>query len=147
VDFGGFIGYLFFPALAIAVPNAATMVTFLRSSLFREKQSDYFRTARGKGASPSVALRRHVLRNALIPSITVLGMIAAEIFSGSIIIEQVFSIPGLGRLLIAAIGSRDYQLTQTLVVYIAFIVVFANTLADTAIMIIDTRIRPAKGIA
>ena len=144
-DFGGFIGYLFFPALAIAVPNAAIMVKFLRSSLFKEKQSDYFRTARGKGASPSVALRRHALRNALIPSITVLGMIAAEIFSGSIIIEQVFSIPGLGRLLIAAINSRDHQLTQTLVVYIAFIVIFINTLVDIVIQVIDPRIRLERG--
>jgi len=139
--FGGFIGSLFFPALAIAVPNAAIMVKFLRSSLFREKRSDYFRTARGKGASISVATRRHALRNALIPSITVLGMIAAEIFSGSIIIEQVFSIPGIGRLLIAAISSRDYPLVQTLVVYIAFVVITLNTLVDIVIQLIDPRIR------
>ena len=141
VHFGGFIGSLFFPALAIAVPNAAIMVKFLRSSLFREKRRDYFRTARAKGAGVSPATRRHALRNALIPSITVLGMIAAEIFSGSIIIEQVFSIPGLGRLLIAAISSRDYPLIQTLVAYIAFIVIFINTIVDIVIQLIDPRIR------
>ena len=139
--FGGFIGSLFFPALAIAVPNAAVLIKFLRSSLFKEKRGDYFRTARGKGASISVATRRHTLRNALIPSITVLGMIAAEVFSGSIIIEQVFSIPGIGRLLIAAITSRDYPLIQILVVYIAFIVIVINTLVDIVIQIIDPRIR------
>jgi ABC-type dipeptide/oligopeptide/nickel transport system permease component len=139
-----FTGCLFFPALAIAIPNAAILIKFLRSSLFRELGGDYVRTARGKGASPALALRRHALRNALVPAITVLGMIAAETFSGSIIIEQVFTIPGIGRLLIAAIGSRDYPLIQTLVVYIAFIVVFANLLADIAIQIIDPRIRLEK---
>jgi ABC-type dipeptide/oligopeptide/nickel transport system permease component len=144
--FGSFIGSLFFPALAIAVPNAAIMVKFLRSSLFKEKRSDYFRTARGKGASVAVATRRHALRNALIPSITVLGMIVAEILSGSIIIEQVFSIPGIGRLLIAAITSRDYPLIQTLVIYIAFIVIIMNTLVDIVMQVIDPRIHLEGGI-
>jgi len=143
---GAYAGYrsLCFPALAIAVPNAAIMIKFLRSWLFKEQRSDYVRTARSKGASPALALRRHALRNALIPSITVLGMIVAEVFSGSIVIEQVFAIPGIGRLLIAAITSRDYPLIQTLVVYIAFIVIIANTLVDIAIQIIDPRIRLEK---
>jgi ABC-type dipeptide/oligopeptide/nickel transport system permease component len=141
VNFGGFIGSLCFPALAIALPNAAILTRFLRSSLFREQRSDYVRTARSKGASSAAALRRHALRNALIPSITVLGMIAAEVFSGSIIIEQVFAIPGIGRLLIAAITSRDYPLIQTLVVFIAVVVIIANTLVDITIQIIDPRIR------
>jgi ABC-type dipeptide/oligopeptide/nickel transport system permease component len=143
-NFAGFIGCLAFPALAIAVPNAAILVKFLRSSLLRELQSNYIRAVRGKGASPFRALCRHALRNALVPSIAVLGMIVAEVFSGSIVIEQVFTIPGLGRLLIAAISSRDYPLIQTLVVYIAFIVVLANMLADIAIQIIDPRIRLEK---
>ena len=140
-NFAGFIGCLFFPALAIAIPNAAVLTKFLRSSLFKEQRSDYVRAARSKGADFSLTLRRHALRNALVPSITVLGMIVAEVFSGSIVIETVFTIPGIGRLLIAAIGSRDYPLIQTLVVYIAGIVVIANTLADIAIQIIDPRIR------
>ncbi|MDR2717549.1 MAG: ABC transporter permease [Treponema sp.] len=145
---GVYVGYrsLCFPALAIAVPNAAILTKFLRSWLFKEQRSDYVRTARSKGASPSFALRRHALRNALIPSITVLGMIVAEVFSGSIVIEQVFAIPGIGRLLIAAITSRDYPLIQTLVVYIAFVVVIANTLVDIAIQVIDPRIRLEKEV-
>jgi len=73
-------------------------------------------------------------------------MIVAEVFSGSIVIEQVFAIPGIGRLLIAAITSRDYPLIQTLVVYIAFIVIIANTLVDIAIQIIDPRIRLEKEV-
>jgi ABC-type dipeptide/oligopeptide/nickel transport system permease component len=140
-DFGGFIASLLFPALAIALPNAAVLTKFLRSSLFKEQRGDYVRTAISKGASPSLALRGHALRNAVVPSIAVLGMIVAEVFSGSIIIEQVFAIPGIGRLLIAAITSRDYPLIQTLVVYIAFVVILVNTLADIAIQVIDPRIR------
>jgi len=145
-NFGGFLGCLCFPSLAIAIPNAAVLVKFLRGSLFQELQSDYVRTARSKGADRNYILRRHVLKNASIPAITVLGMIIAEVFSGSIVIEQVFTIPGIGRLLIAAISSRDYPLIQALMVYIAFLVVAANTLADIAILIIDPRIRPAREI-
>jgi ABC-type dipeptide/oligopeptide/nickel transport system permease component len=105
---------------------------------------DYVRTAYSKGASAHRVLYRHVLKNALIPALTLLGMISADIFSGSIIIEQVFAIPGIGRLLIASISSRDYPMIQTLVVYITFIVIFANTLVDIAIQIIDPRIRTGR---
>jgi len=140
-NFFAFAGCLLFPALAIAIPNAAILTKFLRSSLFRELRSGYVRTALGKGAAPAVALRRHALRNALVPSVTVLGMIIADVFSGSIVIEQVFAIPGLGRLLIAAITSRDYPLIQALVMYTACVVILVNTLVDIAIQVIDPRIR------
>ena len=136
-----FFGYLFFPALAIAMPNAALVAKFLRSSIFTEFQSSYARTAGSKGGSRSHILRRHVLKNAFLPVITLLGMIAGEIFSGSIIIEQIFGIPGIGRLLIASIGSRDYLMIETIIVYIAFIVILANTLADIVLQIVDPRIR------
>jgi ABC-type dipeptide/oligopeptide/nickel transport system permease component len=138
---GGFFGYLVFPALAIAIPNAAILVKFLRASVFQQLRSDYVRTAYSKGNSPRHALYAHVLKNAIIPGVTLLGMIIGEIFSGSIVIEQVFTIPGIGRLLIASITSRDYAMVQTLVVYIAFIVILANTLVDIAIQSIDPRIR------
>lgn len=140
----GFIRCLCFPALAISVPNAAVLVKFLRSSLFQELRSDYVRTAKSKGAGGLYILFHHALKNAVIPAITIFGMIIAEVLSGSIIIEQVFTIPGIGRLLIAAISSRDYPLIQSLMIYIAFIIVAANTLADIVIMIIDPRIRMAK---
>ncbi|MDR2134908.1 MAG: ABC transporter permease [Treponema sp.] len=140
-NFPAFAAYLVFPALAIALPNAAILVKFLRTSLFREQRSDYVRTARGKGAGRRFVLYRHVLRNAVIPALAILGMIVAEVFSGSIVIEQVFTIPGIGRLLITSITSRDYPLIQTLVVYIAFVVIAANTLVDMAIQLVDPRIR------
>jgi ABC-type dipeptide/oligopeptide/nickel transport system permease component len=137
----GFLGYLVFPALAIAIPNAAILVKFLRASVFQQLRSDYVRTAYSKGNSPRRTLYVHVLKNAIILGVTLLGMIIGEIFSGSIVIEQVFTIPGIGRLLIASITSRDYPMVQTLVVYIAFIVIAANTLVDIAIQSIDPRIR------
>jgi len=143
-NFFGFLRSLCFPALAIALPNSAILVKFLRSSLFQQFRSDYVRTAKSKGAAKPYILYHHVLKNAVIPAITVFGMIIAEVLSGSIVIEQVFTIPGIGRLLITAISSRDYPLIQSLMVYIAFIVVAANTLADILIMIIDPRIRMAK---
>jgi ABC-type dipeptide/oligopeptide/nickel transport system permease component len=145
VSFGenpvAFFGCLVFPALAIALPNAALVIKFLRASIFKEFHNDYVRTARSKGAGHRYILRRHVLKNASIPTITLLGMICAEIFSGSIIIEQVFSIPGIGRLLLASITARDYQMIETLVIFIAFAVILANTLADIVIQIIDPKIR------
>jgi len=140
-DFGGFLGYLIFPALAIALPNAAIVVKFLRGSIFQQLRSDYVRTAYSKGNSRRRVLYGHVLKNAVIPAVTLLGMITADVFSGSIIIEQVFAIPGIGRLLIASITSRDFSMAQVLVIYIALIVILANTLADIAIQIIDPRIR------
>ena len=145
-NFFGFIRCLCFPALAIAIPNAAILVKFLRGSLFAELRGYYVTMARSKGAGGLYILRRHVLKNALLPAITIFAMIIAEVFSGSIIIEQVFTIPGIGRLLITAISSRDYPLIQSLMVYIAFIIITANTLADIAIMIIDPRIREARDI-
>ena len=141
-----FFGYLFFPALAIALPNAALVVKFLRSSIFREFHGDYVRTAKSKGGSRALILRRHVLKNASLPAITLLGMIAGEILSGSIVIEQVFGIPGVGRLLIASITARDYPMIETLMIYIAFVVILANTAADIVLQIVDPRIRLSEKV-
>ncbi|MDR1862909.1 MAG: ABC transporter permease [Treponema sp.] len=140
-DYGAFLGYLLFPALAVALPNAGILVKFLRSSIFREFKSDYVRTARSKGSSRRRCLFRHVFKNACLPALTLMGMILGEIFTGSIVIEQIFSIPGIGRLLLTAITSRDFLVMETLAVYTALIVVLANTLVDIGIQIIDPRIR------
>ena len=141
IDAAGFIGYLIFPALAIALPNAAVLVKFLRASIFREWSSGYVRTAKSKGADNKRTLYKHIFKNACLPALTIFGMIIGEVFSGSIVMEQVFSIPGIGRLLIASISSRDYIMTETLVIYVTFVVIIANTAVDIAIQIIDPRIR------
>ena len=140
-DFIGFISYLVFPALAIALPNAAVLIKFLRASIYKEWGSDYVRTARSKGATRKRALHRHVIKNACLPALTIMGMIIGDIFTGSIVMEQVFNIPGIGRLLITSITSRDLIMVETLVVYTAFVIIAANTLVDIAIQIIDPRIR------
>jgi ABC-type dipeptide/oligopeptide/nickel transport system permease component len=137
----GFFGYMVFPALAIAIPSSAMVIKFLRSSIFSQKGADYVRTAYSEGNSEAQTLNGHILRNAMIPAVTFIGMIVGDIFSGSIVTEQVFNIPGIGRLLIASIAARDFPLLQTLVIYIAFVVVAANTLVDISIQIIDPRIR------
>jgi len=136
-----FLRCLVFPGLAIALPNAALLVKFLRPSIYSELRSDYARTAKSKGADSVRILRSHALKNASLPAITLLGMITGEILSGSVVIEQVFGIPGIGKLLIASITARDYLTIETIVIYIAFVVILANTLSDIILQIIDPRIR------
>jgi len=104
-------------------------------------KQDFVRTARSKGLTGKAIMYRHILRNALIPVITILGMLAADILGGSIIIENVFSLPGIGRLIAISISTRDFPLIQGLVLYLAVIVVSCNFLVDLCYSIIDPRIR------
>jgi peptide/nickel transport system permease protein len=140
-NFGGFIGYLLFPALVIALPNIAILIKFVRVAVIGQFRYDYVRTAYSKGMDDNTVLYRHILKNALPPIITLVGMIMVEILAGSIIIEQVFALPGMGRLLITSISSRDFPLIQSLVVYLAFIVVVINFLVDVSLMVLDPRIK------
>jgi peptide/nickel transport system permease protein len=132
---------LILPSLAIAIPNIAVIVRYLRNTILEQKNQDYTRTALSKGAKPGYVLTRHILRNALIPVITVLGMITATILSGSIIIEQVFSLPGLGRLLINAISTRDLPLVQGMILYFSILIVLINFLIDIIYKLVDPRIK------
>ena len=128
------------PALAIALPKSAMTVKLLRGSILGELGQDYIRTAYSKGNSRGSALRRHVLRNALIPVVTFLAMAIGDIMAGSIVVEQVFGIPGLGRILISSIGNRDYPVVQAVVVLLAAAVVGCNFLADLLYRVMDPRI-------
>lgn len=139
-DFGGFIGYMVFPAIAIALPKAAMAVKLLRSSVTSEKKSDYVRTAYSRGNTTKAVLYKHVLKNALIPVITFLGMALADMIAGSIIIEQVFSIPGLGRILLTSISNRDYPVVMAIIVCIGMLVLVVNMLVDMIYGLIDPRI-------
>lgn len=140
-DFWGFIGYLFFPALSIALPKAGMLIKLLRTSLLRELKLDYVRTARSKGDTKNQILFRHVLKNSFIPVLTFLGMMIAEIFAGSIMIEQVFNLPGLGRLLVTAISNRDFPVVSAIIMYIAALIVFINFIIDILYQYIDPRVR------
>lgn len=138
---GGFWAYIFFPALAIALPKSAMVIKLLRRSVSGEMREDYVRTAYSRGNSRARVLSHHVLRNAIIPVVTFLAMTLADIAAGSIIIEQVFVIPGIGRLLLLSISTRDFPVVQAIVVMIAFVVIFMSFLADVAYQYIDPRIR------
>ena len=140
-DPGGALGYLFFAAVAIAIPRIAMTVRMLRSTIQGEMRKDYVRTAISRGNDRAGVLRRHVLRNALVPVVTFLAQTMAEIVAASIVVEQVFAIPGLGRLLVSSISNRDYPVVQAIVVILAFWVVLAGTAADLINQRIDPRLR------
>ena len=137
---GPHLAFLVYPALAIALPKSAMTVKLLRGSILGELDQDYIRTAYSKGNSRGSVLRRHVLRNAMIPVVTFLAMAIGDIMAGSIVVEQVFSIPGLGRILISSIGNRDYPVVQAIVVLLAAAVVGCNFLADLLYRVMDPRI-------
>lgn len=139
-DFWGFVGYMFFPAVAVALPKAAMAVKLLRSSVISESKLDYVRTAYSRGNTTKNVLYKHVLQNALIPVVTFLGMALADMIAGSIIIEQVFSIPGMGRILLTSISNRDYPVVMAVIVCIAVLVLVVNTLVDLIYGWIDPRI-------
>ncbi len=139
-DFTGFLGYLLFPAISIALPKIAMTARFLRNSMLTEMNSDYVRTAYSKGCTDNRVMYSHVLRNALMPVVTFLGMIIAETVAGSIVVEQVFGLPGVGRLLISSISTRDFPVVQILILYITFVVIFVYFLVDILYRVIDPRI-------
>jgi len=139
-NFAGFLQYLLFPALSIAIPKIAMTARFLRNSMLTELNSDYVRTAYSKGCTRRRVMYGHVLRNAMMPVITFLGMIIAEIVAGSIVVEQVFGLPGIGRLLISSISTRDFPVVEILILYITFVVIFVYFLVDILYRVIDPRI-------
>ncbi|MUT67617.1 ABC transporter permease [Paenibacillus sp. NEAU-GSW1] len=132
---------LILPAIALAVPQVAIVVRYLRTTMLEQLQLDYVRTARSKGLKERTILLRHVLRNALLPVITIVGINFGELLAGSLVVEQVFTLPGFGSLLITAIGNRDYPLVQGMVILIAFIVVTANFIVDLSYRALDPKIR------
>lgn len=140
-DFIGFLQYLIFPVLAVAFPKIAMMVRFLRTSVLRELSMNYVRTAISKGNNQKRILWHHILKNALMPIITFMGMMTADVLAGSIIIEQVFNLPGMGRMLVVAISNRDFMVVQACVLYIAGIVVICNTFVDLLYHKIDPRVQ------
>ena len=138
---GGFWTYLFFPALAIALPRCAQTIKLLRASILTEMGRDYVRSGTSRGNTKNRLLYVHVLRNALIPVITFLAMTFSGIVAGSIIIEQIFVIPGIGRLLLLSISNRDYPMVLTIVMIIALVVILMNYLADLLCQVVDPRTR------
>ena len=131
------------PVVAVSLPMVAGLSRILRSSLLEVMGSDYIRTARSKGLPERPVLYKHALRNALIPVVTVIGVQVGYLLSGVVVIEQVFAIPGLGRLIIGAINQRNYPLVQGVVLVVTAVFVFVNLLVDLAYAWIDPRVEYA----
>lgn len=147
---GGFPGWgdpvaalraLVLPAIALALPQAAILARVLRAALIEVMGQDFIRTARAKGLSTGRALRRHALRNALIPVLTIMGMQFSFLLAGAIIIENVFSLPGLGRMIFQAINQRDLIVVQSAVMVLVAAVIVVTLLVDLAYAAVDPRLR------
>lgn len=137
----GALSTLILPALTIAIPLIAVNFRYVRTAILEQVRLDYVRTIRSKGIVERVVMYKHVLKNAMIPILTVFGIITAEIVAGTIIVEQVFSLPGVGQLLITAINNRDFPLVQGIVMYITVAVVMINFIVDILYTVLDPRIR------
>lgn len=140
VDPVGNLARLLLPVIAVSLPMVAGLSRILRSSLLEVLSLDYIRTGKAKGLSRRVLLYKHALRNALIPVITVIGVQVGYLLSGVVVIEQVFAIPGIGRLIIGAISERNYPLLQGVILVITGFFVFINLIVDLAYAWIDPRV-------
>lgn len=137
----GALGSLLLPALTIAIPQIAVKFRYVRNTILEQLGLDYVRTVRSKGISEHFVLYKHVLRNSMIPVLTIFGLIFAEIVAGTIIVEQVFGLPGIGSLLVTSINYRDFPLVQGIIMYITLVVVIINFVVDILYSILDPRIR------
>ena len=137
---GPALGSLALPAVALALPQAAILTRVTRSSVLETLGEDYVRTARAKGLTRTAALWRHAVRNALIPVVTIMGLQFSFLLAGTIIIENVFTLPGLGRLIFQAIAQRDLIVVKDLVVLLAATVIVVNFAVDVAYSVLDPRL-------
>ena len=137
---GQAVANLLLPALTLGVYVSGIFARFLRASLLGELRADYVRTARSKGLRERDVVGRHVMRNALLPFVTIVGLMMANFIGGTVVTESVFTYPGLGRLLIQAIGTRDYPLIQGCILFILVVFVLINLLVDVLYAYIDPRI-------
>ena len=140
---GGWKGpeYWVLPTVALAGFPIAVIARYTRASMLEVTRKDYIRTAQSKGLQHGSVVTRHMIRNALIPVITILGPTRAFLVTGSFIIEQIFSIPGVGKFFITAISTRDYSLLMAMTILYAFAVAFLNVVVDVLYAYIDPRIR------
>lgn len=141
---GETLRYLIMPAVTLGLAQGALLARMTRSMMLETLGEDYVRTARAKGLNQPSVVIRHALRNALIPLVTVVGLSFAILLGGAVITEQVFNIPGVGRLLIQAIGRRDYPLVQGIVLIVALLYVLINLFVDILYGILDPRLRQSR---
>ncbi|BCH31176.1 peptide ABC transporter permease [Mesorhizobium sp. L-8-10] len=144
IDFGrdavGAVATLFLPACVLALSSASTIMRYTRGAMLEVMREQYIQTARAKGAGPMRILLRHGLRTALLPVVTASGLIAAQLISGVVVVEQVFGLPGMGQLMLSAISTRDYTLVQGTVLAVGAMVVLINLVVDLTYHFLDPRI-------
>jgi peptide/nickel transport system permease protein len=136
-----FLKRLALPALALGMVQGAVLARYVRSAVLDVLREDYIRTARSKGLRPGQALVRHGLRNAAVPVVTVLALQLATLLIGTVVIERVFVVPGLGSLLLDSVSNRDLVLVQTVVMILVVAVLFVNFVVDMTYLVIDPRLR------
>jgi peptide/nickel transport system permease protein len=139
----GNLSRMILPTVSLALPILASLSRIMRSAMLDALGQDYVRTARAKGVSETAVIFRHALRNALIPFVTAVGITAGYLFGGAIVVEQVFALPGLGRLVIGAIAERNYPLIQATILLVTSGFVVINFLVDMLYVAIDPRVREA----
>jgi len=139
--FWPWFSHLILPAIAVGAPFAAIIARMIRSAMLEVSREDYIRTARSKGLSARSVIFTHTLRNALIPVITVMGIAFALLMTGAVVVENVFAIKGLGRVMIQSILNRDYPVVQGAILIVSLVFVATNLLVDILYTVVDPRIR------
>ena len=137
---GGNLRYTVLPAIALGLPFAAAVMRITRSCVLEVLRMDYVRVARSKGLSEQVVMVRHVLRNAMISVVTIVGLLVGFLLGGSVVIEAVFARPGIGQLLLIAIQQRDYAVVQGITLFFALVFMASNLVVDILYGILDPRI-------
>lgn len=137
--------HIVLPALTLAAGPAAYLARLIRASMLETSEALYVRTARAKGLSNFMVITKHILRNALIPVVTVLGPITAFLITGSFVVEHIFAIPGIGRFFVLAVSNRDYPLVMGITIVYTIILVLANLVVDILYVYLDPRIKFDKG--
>lgn len=142
-DFFGSLKFLVLPSLALGLTLGGFLTRLTRSSLLEVLSADYVRTARSKGVRPARVVLRHALGTALLPLVTIIGLNFGRLLGGAVVIESVFSLPGIGRLIVLGITQRDFPVVQAAVLYVAALYTVINLLTDLAYMLLDPRVRYA----
>ena len=144
VDFGMFLKQIFLPVLTLSFSSIAAVCRQTRSAMLETIGSDYVRTARAKGLKENVIIFKHVLRNALIPVLTLMGLRIRLLFGGSVLVEQIFNIPGMGRLIVESVKKQDTDVAQMAVLIISIVVILSTLIVDIAYGVVDPRIRSGR---
>ena len=137
----GFVRHMVLPAITLGIGYAALLARLTRASMLQVIREDYIRTAKAKGLSQWEVTMKHALKNALIPVVTVLGPLFANLITGSMIVEQIFGIPGMGKYFVVSVSNRDYPVIMGIILLYGVLIIIANLLVDIAYAWIDPRIK------